>query len=901
MIDIRDKDGNKVISYECMDKMRQADMNKATPSAYYAQRGCQEIFLSSSADIVIVGGSRGCSKAQPYYSKVCTPFGFKPIGDLRVGDMINDTMGSIQNVICITEWGVKPIYRLKFSDGTFTDCTEDHLWNIKRTNLITKKRKNNGGGQEMDWRTWTFSMIKDFLDNQGNAKKSQYDSHLLIPLSEPIKFTRAVNGWAPTINPYVIGAIIGDGCVSEIATEHGVIIFTSADEEIVNQFVSAGISMDSSYKKQASEAKDYRIKCADLYNQLYEMGLIGCVSNSKFIPSYYKTAPLDERIALIQGMMDTDGCCSSKGRLTYTTVSETLAYDMRYMLESIGSSVTIIKHEAGYKKDGEYIRCQDAYTLCIKIANKERLFRLSRKRELCKEYNGDVSIPCRRIVGYEFVGYEKCRCIAVSNPNALYITDDFIVTHNSFSLLMETLKDIYNPRFNAIILRNEKGDLESLTKDAPLLYSQFGTYNKSLNDMTWNFYKGGSLRFTFYEGDYEDFKKRFQGKQYPYIGIDEITHMPYNKFKYIITDSRNAYGIRNRIYGTCNPDPDSWVRGFIAWWIGEDGLPIPERSGVVRYCFMDGDSPSGIYWGNTREEVYLQCKDTIDRLWKPAYGELGFDKLKMFIKSATFIKGNVEENIKLITSDPSYVANLAQQGEEQRARDLEGNWNYKAIGDDMIKMTDLEAMYEQAQMIGDGIKRVSCDVAFDGGDSLVMWLWTGWHITDIAVFKLDPKNTVNAVRAQLTEWGVTDEHFTYDLQGVGQTLKGWFQKAVPFNNQEAVDEKEKNLYGNLKSQCAYLFTKKIYEREISINPRLLDLKFSGKGFEKMPLRQVLMKERKCVRKDESKVDKGFYIIGKDKMKKFVGHSPDFFEALIMRMIFDVKAKKITKPKGIWRI
>jgi hypothetical protein len=466
---------------------------------------------------------------------------------------------------------------------------------------------------------------------------------------------------------------------------------------------------------------------------------------------------------------------------------------------------------------------------------------------------------------------------------------------------METLKDVYNPHFNAIILRNERNDSVSLTKDATLLYSQFGTYNKAMNDMTWNFYKGGSLRFEFYSGAYDAFVQRFQGKQYAYVGVDEITHMPYKKFKYIITVNRNAFGIRNRVYGTCNPDPDSWVRQFIDWWIGEDGLPISERSGKIRYCFMDGDSPSSIYWGDTREEVYGQCRDIIDRLWKPAFAKFGYDKLTMFIKSATFIKGSIEENEKLLASDPNYVANLAQQDEEQRARDLEGNWNYKAIGNDMIKMGDLEAMYVQPQMIGDGVRRASCDVAFTGGDSLVMWHWVGWHIQDIAVFKLDPKSTVNAIRSKLEEWGVLEENFAYDLQGVGQTLKGWFPRAVPFNNQEAVDAKEKNLYGNLKSQCAYLFTTKLYEREISINSRLLDLKFSGKGFENMPLRQILMKERKCIRKDEAKADKGFFLITKDLMKKYVGHSPDFFEALIIRMIFELKSKKHTKPKGLWRL
>ena len=285
----------------------------------------------------------------------------------------------------------------------------------------------------------------------------------------------------------------------------------------------------------------------------------------------------------------------------------------------------------------------------------------------------------------------------------------------TFSLLMEGLKDIKNQYFNATLLRNEKDDLLDMINTSYLLYAPFGQYNKSINDMTWNFNNGGKLKFSYYSDSFEDFKKRFQGKQFSYIGIDEITHIAYNKFKYLITCNRNAYNIRNRFYGTCNPDPDSWVRVFIDWWIGEDGFPIEERDGVIRFCFMEGDSPTSIFWGDTPEEVYEQCKETIDKLWKPAYEELGFNKMTMFVKSVTFIKGKLEENIKLISSDPNYVANLAQQDEEQRSRDLDGNWNFKNTGDDMIKLRDMERFYAAPYNTADETRRASCDIAFTGG------------------------------------------------------------------------------------------------------------------------------------------------------------------------------------------
>ncbi|MGN1231840.1 MAG: terminase large subunit domain-containing protein [Candidatus Cryptobacteroides sp.] len=478
----------------------------------------------------------------------------------------------------------------------------------------------------------------------------------------------------------------------------------------------------------------------------------------------------------------------------------------------------------------------------------------------------------------------------------------------SFSSLLEVLRDINNPDFHAIILRNEKDDLQSLITDSYKVFSQYGTYNKSQNDMTWNFNKGGWLKFSYYADAYDDFKKRFQGKQYAYMCIDEGTQCPYKKFKYLLTDNRNAAGIRNRFWITCNPDPESWVRKFIDWWINEDGYIDPEKNGVIRYCFMDGDTPDSIFWGDTREEVYEQCKDIIDGLWKERYAELGYDRLTMFIKSVTFVRADVSENIKLVSTDPSYIANLAQQDEEQRMRDLMANWNYKAAGDDLVKFEDLEAIYDNAIQVDDNIDRASADVAFLGGDNAVLWHWRGRHVVDLEVLRIDSKTLVSVIATRLREWGVEECNFTYDLQGIGQYLKGFFPEAVPFNNQAAPipqNKKEedgiKYLYKDLKSQCAWLFYRGIKERKFSISSELLARKYSGDGFNNVPLRQILHRERKSLRRDEESSGRGFKLLPKKVAKKYVGHSPDFWESLLFIMIFTLIKRKHKKIKGLWRI
>ena len=481
----------------------------------------------------------------------------------------------------------------------------------------------------------------------------------------------------------------------------------------------------------------------------------------------------------------------------------------------------------------------------------------------------------------------------------------------SFSMLMQSLYDITASGFTALLLRKETKDLDSLINDSYKLYSDFGIYNKSINDMTWNFNNGGWLKFSYYGGNYQSFKDRFQGRQYSYVGIDEITQCEYKKFKYLTTVNRNASGLRSRFWGTCNPDPDSWVRKFIDWWIDDDGYAIPERCGVIRYCYMDGDSPDSIYWGSTREEVYAQCAPIIDSIWNEQYEEvysrLGMTKLDVTIKSVTFIRADLSENIKLLSSDPSYLGNLAQQDEEQRMRDLQANWNWKAAGDDMIKDEDMEAFFRNSVQTGDGIRRASADIAFTGGDNFVMWLWVGNHIQDIVVMRLDSKTVVSVVQSKLREWGVEEKNFTYDMQGIGQYFKGFFPDAMPFNNQLAPialtrEERDgiKFLYKDLKSQCAFMFYEDIKNGRISIERSILERKFSGNGFKNWTLERILQKERKAIRRDEGGDDRGFRVLQKKIAKRYVGWSPDFIESCYYwEYPAKLSRKKHTKVKNLW--
>ena len=436
-----------------------------------------------------------------------------------------------------------------------------------------------------------------------------------------------------------------------------------------------------------------------------------------------------------------------------------------------------------------------------------------------------------------------------------------------------------------LILRAQIDDLSDIIDTSYDVYSEIGDYKK--NDMRWDFNNGSWVAFNYHGGSFDEFMGRFRGRQYGTIDIDEGTLISFEKFKFLTTCLRNAYGYKNKMRITCNPDPDSWMAVMFDWWFDENGDPIPERDGVIRYAFLDGDTPHSIVWGDTREEVYEKCKSLIDSMWTKEMERFGRPE-DIFIKSITFIRAELTDNVALMQTDPTYIANIAGQSEQARARDFLGNWKFKAKGDDLISGDDMMSFFDNAEQTDSGIRYASCDAAFDGGDNLVMYLWIGYHIQDVAVCRKDSKETVNFVKAKLREWQVMEKNFTYDLNGVGQTFKGFFPDAVPFNNREAVDDEFKAIYDCLKSQAAWMLADSLRKHKLSINPRILHYKFSGHGFSGVELKDILMKERRAIRANEATADKGFTLIKKPDMKKLVGHSPDFIEGMMMRMIFDIK-------------
>lgn len=228
----------------------------------------------------------------------------------------------------------------------------------------------------------------------------------------------------------------------------------------------------------------------------------------------------------------------------------------------------------------------------------------------------------------------------------------------TFGLLLEPIRHYENPDFGGVIFRRNSVQIRNeggLWDESMKIYGQIDGHPRE-HFLEWKFPSGMRMKFAGLE--HEKNVLNWQGSQIPYIGWDELTHFTSYQFWYMLSRNRSTSGVPGYIRATCNPDVDSWVRELIDWWIGEDGYPIPERSGVIRWFIRDEDQ---IIWGDTKEEL-----------------EAKYPPPRYIPKSFTFIASTIYDNKILMAADPGYLANLNAMARVERLRLLGGNWNVRA-------------------------------------------------------------------------------------------------------------------------------------------------------------------------------------------------------------------------------
>lgn len=231
------------------------------------------------------------------------------------------------------------------------------------------------------------------------------------------------------LHPYVMGALLGDGGLSAGSAK-----FSTSDAEIVdkiNAFLPVGYRLKyiSNYDYVIVGHEGNNSKCGSIVvNALKKYGLFGKKSSDKFIPIDYQYASKEQRLWLLRGLLDTDGSCWKCG-IEYTTCSDELAKNVKDLVHSLGGYVHETVRKSGYKKDGEYIECKPSHRLTIQFfKDSEPVFELSRHKNVYSPKRSNVK---RFIKEIEYIGKEECQCIMIDDPCHLYITDDYIITHNT--------------------------------------------------------------------------------------------------------------------------------------------------------------------------------------------------------------------------------------------------------------------------------------------------------------------------------------------------------------------------------------------------------------------------------------------------------------------------------------
>ena len=237
----------------------------------------------------------------------------------------------------------------------------------------------------------------------------------------------------------------------------------------------------------------------------------------------------------------------------------------------------------------------------------------------------------------------------------------------TWGLLIEPLRHVTTVKdYGAVIFRRTSKQVKNeggMWDESYKLYPHVGAVPKE-GSLAWLFppYEN-QVRFSHMEHE----KNRFdwQGAQIPFIGFDELTHFTEEMFFYMLSRNRTTCGVVPYVRATTNPDADSWVAALIAWWIDQDtGLPIPARSGAVRW-FIRVDQ--GLIWADRPADLARYI---------PAVAP-GDETHVIQPKSLTFIPANVHDNAILMARDPQYLSNLYALPPVERARLLGGNWKIR--------------------------------------------------------------------------------------------------------------------------------------------------------------------------------------------------------------------------------
>jgi phosphate starvation-inducible PhoH-like protein len=376
-------------------------------------------------------------RAQPLHSRILTPTGWREMGSLKIGDAIIGSDGLPTMVTGVYPQGPKMVYRLTMTDGASTLACAEHLWAVR---TMEDKRRHKP------------LRILQTQEMFGNFRRNHQYRYELPLLSAPVNWPRR----EVALDPYSLGLLLGDGCITDQTSPS----FSTSDAELVSSLSFALADMNLKFRRKSSI--DYVLSSFTtgrggmgtsnpLTQALRGLSLAGTRSSTKFIPEVYLYNSAAVRHAVLQGLLDTDGGPVTQTgrtcRIQYTTTSQRLKDDVLFLVRSLGGVAHYRRRKSEGRKPGfangrEVPYRNDAYVMDIRLPSELEPFRLRRKAAVYQEYGGGR--PMRFIKNIEPIGVEETQCISVAAPDALYVTDDFILTHNTLANAFIILDEAQN-------------------------------------------------------------------------------------------------------------------------------------------------------------------------------------------------------------------------------------------------------------------------------------------------------------------------------------------------------------------------------------------------------------------------------------------------------------------------
>lgn len=353
--------------------------------------------------LYIIAGRPSMGKEQPVDTPTLTPAGWRPLGDLRIGDLVIGRDGRPTRVIGRKPQGTKPAYRLTFWDGSTAESGLEHLWAVA---------PSSGRGRKQ---FQVLSLAEIMRRGIAAPKKSgRFGAKWRVPVVAPVEFAPQAD---LPIDPYALGVLIGDGALSRRELRFSNPDF---DGDIRGRMAAAMGRAGVELRENRSGACPYFDLRGPgrpaLRSAIAALGL-NVKSPAKFIPPAYKTAAPSARLALLRGLMDTDGGVMG-GSSCFFTTSAALAEDVVFLVRSLGGVSKIRRYDRAHQgKPTEYV-------VVVQLADCPFLTERKAKRWRPRPIS-------RYIWAVEYARDVEQVCIRVEAPDGLYVTRDFIVTHNS--------------------------------------------------------------------------------------------------------------------------------------------------------------------------------------------------------------------------------------------------------------------------------------------------------------------------------------------------------------------------------------------------------------------------------------------------------------------------------------